>query len=245
MSWTPPAPAALLDALDATWSALERRPLGRWTLRRGGGGGSRASSVQPRGALPDDLDAALAEVLRQAEAWDQPALMQLGPQDAALDAALETRGWAVIDSNLIYAAPTAAFEPPPLDEGLLARVDAPLALMDALWDEGGIGPARRAVMAAVADPKMRLIARAGDRPAAACFVAAAGEIAVMSALYVSPAFRRQGVGRLAVLGAADWAREVGAATLALAVGEANAPARALYEGLGFASVCGYCYRGAP
>ena len=245
MSWTPPAPARLLEALDATWSALERRPLGPWTLRRGGGGGNRASSVQPRAARPDDLDAALAAVVRQAADWGQPAIVQLGPEDAALDAALSARGWAVADSNVIYAAPAAAFAPPPRDEGLLARVAAPLALLDALWDEGGVGPARRAVMAAVDRPKTRLIARAGDRPAGACFVAADGSVAVMSALYVSPAHRRQGVGRLAVLGAADWAREQGADTLALAVGGDNAPARALYEGLGFAPVCGYVYRRAP
>jgi GNAT superfamily N-acetyltransferase len=245
MSWTPPAPAALLEALDATWSALERRPLGPWTLRRGGGGGNRASSVRPRGAVPDDLDAALAEVVRQAAVWGQPPIVQLGPEDAALDAALDARGWAVTDSNVIYAAPAAHFEPPPRDEGLLARVEAPLALLDALWDAGNIGPARRAVMAAVAGPKTRLIARAGDRPAGACFVASAGGIAVMSALFVLPEFRRRGVGALAVRGAADWAREQGAPSLALAVGGDNAPARGLYEGLGFRRVCGYSYRRAP
>lgn len=245
MDWSPPPPARMLEALDRTWSALERRPLGPWTLRRGGGGGNRASSVQPRGALPDDLDACLAAVVAQAAAWDQPALFQLGPEDGALDAALAARGWPLTDSNHILAAPAGALAALGTAGLMAVRVSAPLAALDELWLQGGNGPARRAVMAAVACPKVALLLRAEDRPAAACFVAADGAVAVLSALYVAPERRRAGVGRAAVAAAADWAVEQGCDTLALAVGGANAAALALYAGLGFTRVCGYGYRRAP
>lgn len=244
-AWTPPTGARMIDALDRTWSALERRALGPWTLRRGGGGGNRASSAQPRGTIPDDLDAALAAVVAQATAWGQPPLIQLGPEDAALETALEERGWAVADSNIVMAAPAAAIAAQASGARMAVRVSGPLAALEELWAEGGIGPARRAVMAAVATPKVSLLVRAGDRPAAAAFVAADGEVAVLSALLVLPAFRRQGVARDAAAAAADWALDAGAATLALAVGRGNAAAIALYRAMGFVEVCGYRYRHAP
>jgi GNAT superfamily N-acetyltransferase len=243
--WTAPDGARMLAALDRTWSALERKPLGPWTLRRGGGGGKRASSVQPRGALPDDLDAALAAAVAQSAAWDQPACVQLGPEDATLDAALEARGWPIADSNVILAAPAAAVAERGTGGLMAVRVAAPLAALDDLWDAGAIGPARRAVMEAVAAPKVRLMLRDRDRPAGAAFVACDAEIAVVSALFVDPAFRRRGVARAAMAAAGDWAVEHGAATLALAVACDNAPARALYDALGFVEVCGYRYRRAP
>ena len=45
--------------------------------------------------------------------------------------------------------------------------------------------------------------------------------------------------------AAAWAAAEGAATLALAVTRANAPARALYARLGLAEAAAYHYRVAP
>lgn len=244
-AWTPPDEAAQIAALDATWPALERAALGPWTLRRGGGGGRRAGSILPSGALPPDLDAALAAAAARSAAWGQPTIVQLWPMDGALDAALAARGWPVADRNLIMAAPSAAVAAQASGELVAMRVAGPLAILDEIWDAGGVGPARRAVMAAVACPSSRLLLRVGDRPAGAGFVAAHGTVAVLSALCVLPALRRRGGGRAGTCAAADWAAEQGAATLALAVTEDNAAARALYAGLGFAVVGRYHYRSAP
>lgn len=50
---------------------------------------------------------------------------------------------------------------------------------------------------------------------------------------VAESHRRQGIGRALMLAAEEWAREVGVRKLELHVFPHNAPALALYEGLGF------------
>ena len=52
-------------------------------------------------------------------------------------------------------------------------------------------------------------------------------------LWVAPSARGRGLARLLVKARADWARELGAVRLELAVAENNEAAKALYRGLGF------------
>lgn len=236
--------AAWLAVLDATWAAPERARLGDWTLRRGHGGGSRVSAISPNG----DPGLPLAEAVERASAiclgWGQRPLFQIGPDDGAVDAFLDAAGWAAYDHSIIYTAATALTAARP--KGMMViRVRGPLAALDELWAEGGVGAARRAVMAATPAPKEIIMLRLDDRPAAAVFVACAGEAAMLHALHVAPDFRRRGLGRAAVVAAAERAQEMGATTLALAVTAANAPARALYERMGFEIACAYHYRRAP
>ena len=54
----------------------------------------------------------------------------------------------------------------------------------ALWAEGGIGPARLAVMDRVTLPKTAILGRTGDRAAGVAFVAATGDCAMLHALEV-------------------------------------------------------------
>ena len=83
-------------------------------------------------------------------------------------------------------------------------------------------------------------------PTGACFVALVGGQVVASlglglrepggyvnSLYVEPAYQRQGIGRELLLRAAKLCEAQGKTTLGLAVYEDNAPARQLYESLGF------------
>lgn len=58
----------------------------------------------------------------------------------------------------------------------------------------------------------------------------------MMNLAVSPAFRRQGIGRSLVQALANSLHKLGAQSLALDVREGNAPARTLYAALGFSEV---------
>ena len=62
------------------------------------------------------------------------------------------------------------------------------------------------------------------------------------AVAARPDLRRQGHGRALVTAMLSAARRDGARTAWLQVGQGNAPARALYEGLGFATSYGYWYR---
>ncbi len=93
-------------------------------------------------------------------------------------------------------------------------------------------------------PKAAFLARIDNRAAGVAFAALHGPPAMLHALEVLPDFRRKGVGRLVLTGIAHWAQGQGAQTLALAVTEANTPARALYERLGMQDAGGYHYREA-
>ena len=58
--------------------------------------------------------------------------------------------------------------------------------------------------------------------------------ASLLSLWVAPNARRQGVSRILIGAVTDWARQQGCKQLSLDVADANAPAIALYDRLGFA-----------
>jgi ribosomal protein S18 acetylase RimI-like enzyme len=61
----------------------------------------------------------------------------------------------------------------------------------------------------------------------------AAPIYILNDLFVAPAARGRGAGRLLMKAAADAARQAGAARLTLSTAITNAPAQALYESLGW------------
>ena len=67
---------------------------------------------------------------------------------------------------------------------------------------------------------------------------------MLHAQEVAPAFRRQGSAQNILRAAAGWAQGQGADSLYLVVTVANAPARALYAGLGMVEGGRYHYRKA-
>ena len=214
-------------AMEATWPPAASHSAGPWRLRDGAGGGKRVSAASAEGTWTEaDIGTIPLFILR--------------PQDAALDAALAARGYRLVDPVVIYAAPAASFAPPP-------RMTTfphwpPLQIALDLWAEGHIGPARIAVMQRVASPKVAILSRASDRATGVAFVALHGPVAMLHALEVSPAHRRQGSARTILAAAAHWALENGADTLALVVTVANQPARALYASQGMQVVGQYHYR---
>ncbi|HET9070056.1 MAG TPA: GNAT family N-acetyltransferase [Amaricoccus sp.] len=233
--------AALSAALAATWPAAETLRAGPWVLRRGAGGGNRTSAATLEGPLADPLaDPGEAEAIMRG--WGQRPLFRVTPGDA-LDAILAARGYGVHDPSLILAAPAAAIAAPPGEAAAFGP--GPLAAMAELWAAGGIGPERLAVMARAPGPRTYILGRIADRPAGAGFVAIAGGIAMLHALEVAPFARRCGLGAAMTAAAAHWAAAEGAATFALAVTEANAPARALYLRLGLSETVRYHYRKLP
>jgi GNAT superfamily N-acetyltransferase len=235
--------STLEAALEATWPAAGIAACGPFSLRDGAGGGSRVSAATALAAA-DEPGIAAAEAAMRA-AGHRP-LFRLRPGlcawDGPLDAALAARGYARRDPTLYYAAPVARLAPEPLPAMRVFPIWPPLAIQRDLWAEAGIGPARLAVMGRVTRPKAALMARQDDRVAGTAFVALCGEVAMLHAMEVTRALRRRGAARNLTRAAAEWAAAQGAAWLALAVTEANAPARALYAGLGMAAPGGYHYR---
>lgn len=231
-------PAALFATLEATWPAAARLACGPFLLRQGLGGGQRVSAATAEG------DWTLADIAAAEAAMrdlGQMPLMLIRAGEEALDAALAAQGWQIHDPVLAYAAPVAALMAPVSGMAVFAHWP-PLAITADLWAEGGIGPERLAVMQRAPGPKTALLARNADKPCGAAFVAQHGHHAMLHALEVRPALRRAGSGRRLLQAAANWAAAQGATDLSLAVTEANAPARRLYEALGMAPITRYHYR---
>ncbi|WP_212523786.1 GNAT family N-acetyltransferase [Actibacterium sp. MT2.3-13A] len=229
----------LYAAIEATWPPAAQHRAGPWTLREGRGGGKRVSAATAEGPVTvGDLPA----LERAAADLGQDPLVMIRDGETALDALLEAAGYDIVDPVLAYAAPAAVIAreaPPPIST---FTIWPPLAIMEELWEEGGIGPARRAVMERAVGPKTAVLGRSNDRAAGVAFVAIHGKIAFCHAVEVTQRQRRQKTACNMMRRAAIWAQDQGAETLAVLVTEANAPARALYASLGMAVVGHYHYR---
>jgi GNAT superfamily N-acetyltransferase len=227
-------PAHLAAVMEATWPPLRRWQVGPFILRDGAGGGKRVSAASCDGPFTEaELATAIASMAKP--------LMLIRDGDQALDAKLQARGWQIIDQVVAYAAPISqlAAELPPL--AAFAHWP-PLEIARSIWAEGGIGPARLAVMDRVVGPKTAILARAADRPAGIAFVACHGKEAMLHALDVRAGHRRQGVGRTLLHAAANWAAAQGATRLTLVVTRQNVAACALYARVGMKIVGQYHYR---
>ncbi|WP_101065931.1 GNAT family N-acetyltransferase [Roseovarius salinarum] len=237
-----PAPGRFLAAMAATWPPASQRRLGPWTIRDGAGGGQRVSAATAEGPVTAaDLPAAEAAM----RDLGQRPLFMVRAGETALDALLAGAGHAVVDAVDVHAAPVAdlaARKPPPVTAFTIWE---PLAVMVDIWEAGGIGAARRAVMARAPHPKTGILGRIDDSPACAGFVAIHQDVAVVHALEVTPRSRRKGMGGYAIRQAAIWAQEHGATRLAAACTRDNAAARALYSSLGMGIVEHYHYRQKP
>lgn len=233
----------------ASWPAVETSHVGQWLLRASGGYSARGNSALLVGDPGCPLPQALTEVRRFYADRGLPAWVQV-VTGAPLQVDLERQGWQTAregeaDTLFLVAGVAAARRalrrlPPPaaavvLEEDLTDRwlatderaQQSPEAARAVL-----AGPPHVAFASALADG--RVVARGR---------VARGEDdwAGLTALWVDPAHRRQGLG-LAVAGELlAWAAEQGATTAYLQVLEDNRPARSLYERLGFSPHHAYRY----
>ena len=234
------SPDTIFATLDATWPAARHISRGGWTLREGKGGGQRvsAATAADTGAIPD-----IDEAERGMRDLGQRPLFMIRPSEDTLDEALSERSYEIVDPVVIYAIQCSEiaqqFRP---TEAIPAW--PPLAIQTEIWAEAGIGPARVAIMERATCPRTSILARIGDRPAATIYVGAEQGVAMLHALETRLALRRNGAGRRLVQATAQWALDLGADWLTLAVVRDNAPANALYRKLGMAPATTYHYRRA-
>ena len=225
--------------IDACWPAERTLRAGPWTLRVTPGGGGRVNAIS--GDDVEAIDAAEAP----ARALGLAPSFVVHPGQDALDAALAARGYAMADAVRLWTAEAAALAGPVLPHGTAFPLWPPLAIMAAIWAEGGhVTPARQAIMARAARPQ-GILARIDDRAAGCAFVAAHGDTAMVSAVEVLPRFRRRGAAGLMLRAAAHWAAAEGCARLALVAARENHPANAAYAAHGMREAAGYHYRRAP
>ena len=235
---TGPDAPRLYEVLEATWPAARIVDEGPWRLREGRGGGQRVSAATAIGPVSEDdiIDAekSMAEL-------GQPPIFMIRGEDVELDAMLEARGYPIVDPVNLYVAEAKDLT---AEMKIASAIPAwpPLALQREIWEEGGIGPGRLDVMCRAKGPKTSILGRTSDTPGGTAFVAADGDVAMVHAIEVSEAERRQGIGERLMHACANWAVSNGVAWLSLIVTKANEPANALYRKLGMTALSGYHYR---
>ncbi|WP_299735201.1 GNAT family N-acetyltransferase [uncultured Roseobacter sp.] len=228
----------LFAAIDATWPAAAKRAVGPWVLRHGAGGGKRVSAATAQ-TLPQQTDIAAAEAEMGQDGQDP--LFMIRPEDADLDQRLAAQGYHVLDPTNVYCTPVARLTDKPVPRVTAFCIWEPLAIMEEIWAQGGIGPERLAVMAR-AGVKTGILARWNEKPAGAAFAALHETICMVHAVEILPEQRRQGVAQWVMRAAAFWAQKQGATHIAVLCTQANTAANALYSSLGFEIVGQYHYR---
>lgn len=240
---TLPDEARLIAALEATWPAAEVHQRPPWAIRNGAGGGKRVSAASLHGSA-DSTDIDRAE--KEMRALGQAPIFRITAADpTSYERHLSRRKYDIRDRTIFYCSPVRALLSP--DQAPLDAVASPvcLGIHAHLWAQCGIGAPRLAVMDRAPAPRAWLLGRKEDRAAGVAFAAVDGDVLMVHAIEVLGRFRRRGVGRALLHRAAKWGIAHGARHAALAVVEANAPARALYDRLGMMTRGGYHYRMKP
>ncbi|MDX3682785.1 GNAT family N-acetyltransferase [Streptomyces sp. NBC_01685] len=248
----PPAPArrrgpaasfgelALVTA--RAWQPVESELLGEWRLRAAGGFTRRANSVLPLGDPGLPLGEALGRVTRWYEDRGLPACIQAatgaeGTQER-LCAGLEEHGWrreVTAEVRLAALAPVGDLDTDISAVRLAREPDG--AWLSRYQRFETPGPHVRAVLGS--GPSVLFASVPGDDPAGAsaaigrCVVD--GRWAGFMAVEVDPAQRRRGLATSVMTALARTALDEGASAAWLQVEADNGGARALYDGMGFAT----------
>ncbi len=233
-----PSALEVLEAIEHTWPAAAQQTVDNWVIRDGQGGGKRVSATTATHINPQNIET--AEVAM--DSIGQQPLFMIRNGEEVLDQQLAEHGYRVTDPVTLYACPVGVLTAGPVPPMSAFAIWPPLAIAKELWAEGGINPARIAVMERAKLPKTAILARIKDRAAGAAFVAIHREITMIHAVEVTPTLRRNGVAINIMRAAAHWAQNQGAAYISIAVTDANLPANALYCKLGLTAVGNYHYR---
>jgi GNAT superfamily N-acetyltransferase len=230
------------DVVDATWPAASVTRLGAVTLREGLGGGSRVSAASAAGPLEDAELQTAEEAMR---AMGQTPLFMIRDGQDGLDAQLEARGYQVKDPVNLWTCPVGALTEVKIPRVTTFAMWEPLAICREIWEAGGIGASRQAIMARAGGRKTAILARNDDKPAGAAFAAIHQGVAMVHAVEILPFQRRKGMGAWIMRQAAFWAAENGAGVLAVLCTRENDAANGLYASLGMKIAGGYHYRILP
>ncbi|MEU8435080.1 GNAT family N-acetyltransferase [Streptomyces sp. NPDC029216] len=232
-------PAASFEELARVtaraWQPLESEPLGGWTLRAAAGFTRRANSVLPLGDPGIPLDEALARVTawyaeRNLPAYVQAATGAAGTQEL-LCAELERRGWVNEVSAEVRVGGLAPVADQDAEAGAVRLTREP----DEAW-LGRYGKVRDPELARrmlVEGPSVWFASLDGGRAIGRCVVD--GRWAGFAAVTVDPEYRRRGLATAVMTALARRALEEGASAAWLQVETDNPGARALYDGMGFAT----------
>ncbi|WP_274561786.1 GNAT family N-acetyltransferase [Streptomyces spiramyceticus] len=222
------------------WQPVESEPLGDWLLRAAGGFTRRANSALPLGDPGMPLDAALVKVREWYAVRGLPAYVQVstgaeGTQER-LGAELERRGWlreVSADVRIAALAPIADLDADVSRVRLDRACDAAWLSRYQRFEEPG--PDVLKVLGSGPSVWFASVPGEGRAPAAIGRCVVDGRWAGFMAVEVDPAYRRQGLARAVMTALARRALDEGASAAWLQVEADNGGARALYDGMGFAT----------
>ncbi len=248
---TPEQVLAIEEHSLRAWPAEETGDIRGWIVRASRGYTRRANSVNPIRPLSG---VGADEAISSAEAWyaerGLPTIFKITPawRPPALDAELERRGYAREAETSVMTLdlrPIEGREPCPVS-GASSATEAWCAAFERFNSvQPRFAAPMRAILHAIQPPAVFLSGcRRGELAALGIGVADGGLIGLYD-IVVAPEHRRQGCGTAIVAAILAWGREAGARTAYLQVMRNNAPALALYQGLGFAHAYDYWYRIKP
>lgn len=230
------------------WPAATAQYDGSWLMRMTPGHGSRRlNSINPLDPHDgSDMAGRLERAARQfRDAGLVPTVRQTPLTPPGLVAHLDATGWTRFSETIVM---TADIPPNPASDELghvplrdVARfVEARMAI-------AGDPPETKAALTSVieairAECGLFLFEDVGLGPTAVALAVQDYDLAGLLLVAVRPERRGEGIGRDIVGASLRWARLKGARKAWLAVEAENAPALALYRGLGFTEAYRYLYR---
>jgi N-acetylglutamate synthase len=246
-------PAQLAWRVEETclnaWPALRQVLLGGWVLRFSGGLTRRANSANPLGVRGPDADDLIASCEGLYRHHRLPTIFRLPSIiNPGIDARLAAQRYSSEGLSLVLHADIGAVpairDP---DVQLLSRPTPQwLAAMAQLQrhTKRQAGLYRR-IIGRLAIPAAFAIRSDESGIAALAYGAIQDGLICYESVVTDPSRQRRGYARQVIGSLAAWAADRGVRGACLEVEAANAPARALYEGLGFAELYRYHYRRAP
>ncbi len=236
------------------WPAPRQVLFGGWVLRFGNGLTRRANSANPLDGQHMDADRLIAgcEALyrrrRQPTIFRVPSLI-----DRAFDVRLAERGYGLEGLSLVLhgeighgeiGAVPAVRDP---EVRLLSRPNSQwFAAMAALQRHTSKDAGRyRRIVGHLAVPAAFAALADNGGVAALAYGAIHDGLICYESVVTDPSRQRRGYARRIIATLAAWAADQGAIGACLEVEAANAPARALYDALGFTELYRYHYRREP
>ena len=230
------------------WPALREQRIGDWHLRFADGLTRRSNSANPCRVTVADLEASIAACEAQYRAAGLPPIFRVPTiVSPAVDAQLARLGYGAEGETLtLHGAPAATRHDPAVT--IASHPDAEwLATMNSLQKRSPRDAEIYArLVGAIAIPAGFAALRIDGALAALAYAALHDGLLCFESVFTAPAHRGRGHGRRVLENLIAWGVEQGARGCCLQVEAGNAPAQALYRGLGMRNeIYRYHYRRAP
>jgi GNAT superfamily N-acetyltransferase len=230
------------------WPALQQMLFGGWILRFSKGYTKRANSVNPLFASSIDVREKIETCETLYAEKGLPPIFRITPfaSPADLDRVLESRGYKQLDTTLVLhlgLSQGTTFPPPPPGRLREEPLDDWLELYGRLSSSPLDGhQAHREILQTIPSRRYLAALRVSDQVVSCAMgVLDRGFFGIFDVV-TDPQHRNKGYGTELVHAMLGWAQANGAMHAYLQVVSGNAPARHLYDKLGFREIYRYRYR---